>query len=103
MKNKNLCSITAFDELSTRTRNGLLNAGFSTKEQVLEAWNDGFFYFEYSTGSSIKDIGPKSLCELCEWLGFQFKLKDILKTSTPFKIKKAIKFLNENGYEVIRR
>lgn len=81
--------------------NALQNRGFRTKQQVLEAWQQGKFFVDYK-GGSFPRIGKVYIREICEWLGFEFKEEFVANAGPPIKILKAIKLLKENGYEVIK-
>jgi hypothetical protein len=78
-------------ELTTRTKNVLLHAGWTTKKLALNAVHADAILKRPSSGK-------KALKEVCEWLGIEVPKQRICDKT----IRRAISFLEKNGYKVVK-
>lgn len=83
-----------FSGLSTLIINKLRNQGLDTKKDVLSALR------KQKINTKTKGFGKKTIADLCKWAGV-----DIKKTKpapSQQAINSAIKFLENNGYQVCK-
>jgi len=85
--------------LSVRARNCMHRAGLSTAEEVKDAILAGELTEQTYLGEKIVSYGKRTYRELCDFFGVPVAEK---KVSTA-AIERAIRFLENNGYEVKER
>lgn len=96
--------LKSFEGLSARARNALCGHGYRNKQDVKDAIEQGEIR-KTDLGTTVPNLGKKSLSEVFVWVGLSENFRELDKAQKIIdsEIKRSIKFLEQQGYEVTKK